>query len=57
MLKVPCKNCPFRHTGCHATCEKYKEFQEKNEALRDIKNKESMLNMEYIAFRKSGWRN
>jgi hypothetical protein len=56
LLKVPCKNCPFRHTGCHATCEKYKEFQEKNEALREIKNKESALNMDYIAFRKSGWR-
>ena len=24
--KAPCKDCPDRHEGCHAECEKYQAF-------------------------------
>lgn len=27
MLNSPCKNCPDRYVGCHAECEKYKDFR------------------------------
>lgn len=23
----PCKDCPDRHIGCHAECDKYKAFE------------------------------
>lgn len=32
-LKCDCKNCTERYVGCHAVCEKYKEFQKRNEEL------------------------
>lgn len=32
---APCKDCSERILGCHATCEKYKEFQQWNEKRRE----------------------
>lgn len=37
MLDSPCHNCSDRVAGCHATCEKYKEFQRE---LQEMKDKE-----------------
>lgn len=31
-----CKNCKERQIGCHSTCERYKEFCEKNDKLKDM---------------------
>ena len=25
-MKQPCYNCPDRHIGCHAQCERYKAY-------------------------------
>jgi len=41
----PCKNCPNRILNCHATCQKYiewqKEYQEENnKLLKDKKTRE-----------------
>ena len=26
-MNPPCKKCEDRHNGCHASCERYKEFR------------------------------
>ena len=41
MLRDGCKGCENRHLGCHADCNRYKEFVEykhmiKNNELTDI---------------------
>lgn len=33
-MKNKCYNCEHRHVGCHATCEDYKEFKTKQDAMR-----------------------
>ena len=30
----PCKDCRDRQVGCHAACEKYREFTEANDKYR-----------------------
>lgn len=37
----PCKDCQRREAGCHACCGDYKEFQKKNEAVADARQKEN----------------
>ena len=37
-----CKNCTKRHVGCHATCEEYKEYVEKNKAVSRARFLETM---------------
>jgi hypothetical protein len=32
---APCKDCKERHVGCHAECERYKEFAEENRRRHD----------------------
>ncbi len=34
-MVAPCKDCTERTVSCHATCEKYKEFQQWNEKRRE----------------------
>lgn len=34
-LHSPCKFCDNRYLGCHKECEKYKDFQKKNEEQRE----------------------
>lgn len=26
MIKAPCRDCTDRHTGCHGTCDRYREY-------------------------------
>lgn len=33
-MKSPCYKCPHRHIGCHAICDKYKEFEASREEIR-----------------------
>ena len=33
-MQAPCKNCTDRKLGCHATCEKYQEFNKQQEQIR-----------------------
>lgn len=43
-IKCACKNCNDRKLGCHATCEKYKEYKTKTDEMnRKIRN-EKVLN-------------
>ena len=43
--KSPCLNCPDRVVGCHATCEKYQSYDEKQKAYNEFirQNKEKSL--------------
>ena len=34
-MENDCHNCPDRTVKCHATCERYKAFCERNEAIKD----------------------
>lgn len=36
---APCKGCPERHVGCHASCSKYAEFKAGCEARREARTK------------------
>lgn len=40
----PCYKCEERHMHCHAECEKYQQFAEENEKLRETLFKERMQN-------------
>lgn len=37
MIQPPCKDCPDRTVGCHATCEKYLDFAAERERIRTEK--------------------
>ena len=37
---APCKDCPDRYLNCHDQCEKYKEYKEELDRVREIRNKE-----------------
>ena len=36
---APCKGCPARHAGCHATCPRYAEFKAGCEERREARTK------------------
>ena len=42
-MKVPCKNCPDRHSKCHSECEKYKKFIAENEKRKSCMRAENDL--------------
>lgn len=33
-MDAPCKDCPDRVVGCHATCERYIAYDEQRKAIR-----------------------
>lgn len=42
MVKLPCKDCPDRHTACHDTCSKYKAAKDESyEEYKWMKQKNS----------------
>ena len=41
-MKNNCWKCERRHVGCHATCEEYKEYVEKNKAVSRARFIETM---------------
>ena len=49
--KIPCKDCPDRYSGCHAKCERYREFRreldERNKRIREQKFKEKLTRRSY----------
>lgn len=48
---APCKDCPERYQGCHATCEKYREFYEQNKQRLKERSEENIVN-DYFGDRK-----
>ena len=44
-MKVPCHNCEDRHVGCHAECERYKEYAAECHKRREKRHLESIANM------------
>ncbi|MBO5389411.1 MAG: hypothetical protein J6A59_15010 [Lachnospiraceae bacterium] len=55
--KAPCKGCTDRYLGCHDKCDKYREFKQYNEELknkiRQEKQYDGMLH-EYNKAKESG---
>lgn len=37
-MKSPCYNCPDRHIGCHATCERYLAARAEQDAINERVN-------------------
>lgn len=42
-MKAPCFKCEERHSGCHAECEKYLDYQDHCEAVRLARVKEQLV--------------
>lgn len=42
-----CKDCPDRHVGCHATCERYLEQKATLEEEADRVRKYKLVDIEY----------
>ena len=40
-MKAPCMNCTSRHTICHDTCLKYREWKEYCDAQKEHLKKET----------------
>ena len=45
MTENPCRNCPERHVGCHADCEKYAKMREEAKKKRTETKKDKGLAM------------
>jgi len=43
MSMCPCKNCEDRHKLCHSTCEKYRTYRERLDAIAKKRRLESQL--------------
>lgn len=43
-IPSPCKECPDRHIKCHASCERYKDYQTRHYAEKDRMEQEQRLN-------------
>lgn len=43
MINSPCLNCTKRKLGCHSTCDRHKEFQEKNGELKAKRRAENAI--------------
>lgn len=39
----PCHKCPERAAECHTTCERYKEYADKQEQIRQNRYKDNQL--------------
>lgn len=39
----PCHKCPERAAECHTTCERYKEYAEKQEQTRQRRYKDNQI--------------
>ena len=42
-MQAPCKNCAERSIRCHSTCDKYREFAEENNRMRENKYRENEI--------------
>lgn len=41
----PCKSCQGRYVGCHSDCQEYKEAKQKQQALKDERDRKK--NVDY----------
>ena len=53
MLDSPCHHCEDRSRGCHSVCERYAEFQRKNEEIKNARKEyKNLKNYEIKSIRK-----
>ena len=50
------RDCPDRHMGCHATCEGYKAWSEKNSEEREARSKARAAQREALDYEIAGVR-
>lgn len=43
-MNAPCKDCPIRAIGCHANCDKYKDFRTEQDKVRAARNEYHLAN-------------
>lgn len=48
MTNCPCKNCQERSVGCHASCQKYKDWSDEQNRLKQLKYKEQNSQRRWI---------
>ena len=41
MKAAPCKDCSDRHAGCHAECDRYKQWQIEHAAEKDARYRQA----------------
>jgi hypothetical protein len=51
-----CKDCQERHLGCHSTCERYKLYLERGNAIKRARFEEAQQNRVSIAHIRSAQR-
>ena len=44
--RTNCKGCEERHTGCHSSCPKYREYVEENNKRKDVIFKANQIERE-----------
>ena len=49
MMIAPCKGCEDRVVGCHATCDRYKAYHEKNMERIKAKEKQRVINSNLLS--------
>ncbi|MBQ8248051.1 MAG: hypothetical protein IJZ42_13065 [Lachnospiraceae bacterium] len=57
MKPNPCYKCPKRTAICHSNCPDYDKFVAENEIEKAQKNKEKQFANDFIAARKSRFKN
>lgn len=50
MKGAPCKDCLDREVGCHATCQKYQEFNQENTKKKELIRSYKMIHNEHVSF-------
>lgn len=51
-MLVPCKDCPDRHIGCHAKCEKYIKFKEESAEIEKRRKADVQSWLDFKAYTK-----
>lgn len=51
IIKAPCKDCPNRVQGCHATCQAYKSFKKKSDEFHEYKIKRNDVTSDFLNIR------
>lgn len=52
-MRSACIDCTDRKVGCHATCDKYKEYVERGNAIKRARIAEAKRNKGSIAYERN----
>lgn len=46
----PCRDCEFRHQGCHGSCEQYKDWQQIHAAELEEERRRKAEHYDFIGY-------